>query len=471
MRLWTKNSREKFKEKKGRLLWATLLCGFIAGFDSTSTFIIFPAIRSSLGNGDTAATTWILTIVGIVSAAVLLQAGHLADRYGYNRIMITSAGASAAGSLLSAISPNLPILVIGRGLQAAALAGLGVSSIAIIVRETEPGFLATAMGRWAFWTAAAGVSGPVLSSIFVEYASWRVLFLSVIPISALVIYLGIPYWNTDHRSIKKSKIDYLGTFAAMFGISLFVLALLEGNDWGWGSPKTVCSFAGGFLFMALVTRRSKTHSSPVLPLHVFSNNTFVLSAIIGFISSLMFFGMWLALLSYAIDVWDFSPMKTGLLLTVMPGSMVFIAQPAGRFADKNGFRGVMVGGGIIFTAGFLATNLAAGVSPSIPAMIPALIAAGIGMATILSNTTAVGTQELEPSLVGTGTAILQTSYRIGGSLGSAVVAAILESGEIGTVNTHKWSLWAIIICGVITALLCSLIKKRPSLHSPSNTHL
>ena len=463
MRPWATTSTGKFKEKQNRLLWATLLCGFIAGFDSTSTFIIFPAIRSSLGNGDTAATTWILTIVGIVSAAVLLQAGHLADRYGYNRIMIASAGASAAGSLLSAISPNLLLLVMGRGLQAAALAGLGVSSIAIIVRETESGLLATAMGRWAFWTATAGVSGPILSSIFVEYASWRVLFLSVIPISALVVYLGIPYWNTDHRSIEKTRMDYLGTLAAMFGISLFVLALLEGNDWGWDSPLTTCSFVGGFLFMALVVLRSKTHNSPVLPLHVFTNNTFVLSAFIGFVSSLMFFGMWLALLSYAIDVWGFSPMKTGLLLTVMPGSMVFIAQPAGRFADRNGFRGVMVGGGIIFTLGFLTTNLTAGDAPSILSMVPALVAAGIGMATILSNTTAVGTQELESSLVGTGTAILQTAYRIGGSLGSAVVAAILESGEIGKVSTHKSSLWAIIICGIITVLLCSLIKKRPTL--------
>ena len=80
------------------------------------------------------------------------------------------------------------------------------------------------------------------------------------------------------------------------------------------------------------------------------------------------------------------------------------------------------------------------------------------MGTVLSNTTAVGTQELEPSLVGAGTAILQTSYRIGGSLGSAVVAAILESGEIGTVSTHRWSVWAIVISGVITGVACTCLK-------------
>ena len=213
--------------------------------------------------------------------------------------------------------------------------------------------------------------------------------------------------------------------------------------------------------MGLVVGRSKRHTSPVLPLHLFTNSTFVLSIVIGFISSLMFFGMWLALLSYAIDVWGYSIIKTGFLLTVMPGTMVFIARLAGRFADKNGFRGVMATGSTIFTLGFLIMNLTAGDSPSIPAMLPALIAGGIGMATVLSNTTAVGTQELEPSLVGTGTAIMQTSYRIGGSLGSAVVAAILESGKIGTVTTHKWSLWAIIISGAITTALCSCLKNKP----------
>ena len=80
------------------------------------------------------------------------------------------------------------------------------------------------------------------------------------------------------------------------------------------------------------------------------------------------------------------------------------------------------------------------------------------MATVLGNTTAAGTQNLEPSLVATGTAILQTSYRIGGSLGSAIVAAILESGTIGSPTTHEWSIWAIVIAGIVTSLLCVRIK-------------
>ena len=445
--------------RRRQLLNATYICGFIAGFDSTSTFILFPAIRDSLGGGDTASTTWILTIVGIVSAAVLLQAGHLTDRFGHNKIMITSAGMSVFGSVLSALSPNLIVLVTGRGLQAAALAGLGVSSIAIIVRETEEGALATALGRWAVWTAIAGVSGPIFSSVFVEYASWRFLFLTVVPVSVLIIFLGFPFWSKDHEIIERDRIDIAGTVAAMGGIALVVLALLEGNSWGWMGLRTMLSFLFGFLLIAVIVLRSKVHESPVIPLQLFSEKRFVLMTIIGFTSSLMFFGMWLALLSYAIDVWGFSLIKTGLLLTIMPGTMTLIAFPAGRFADTHGFRGVMVTGSLLFTIGFVVTASMIGSTPSLIVMIPAVVAAGIGMATVLGNTTAAGTQNLDSDLVGTGTAILQTSYRIGGSLGSAVVAAILESGTIGMSTTHEWSIWAIVITGVITNLLCLLIRE------------
>ena len=119
----------------------------------------------------------------------------------------------------------------------------------------------------------------------------------------------------------------------------------------------------------------------------------------------------------------------------------------------------MVTGSLLFTIGFLVTASMIGSTPSVIVMIPAVVAAGIGMATVLGNTTAAGTQNLDSDLVGTGTAILQTSYRIGGSLGSAVVAAILESGTIGTPTTHEWSIWAIVITGGITTVLCLFIKK------------
>ena len=119
------------------------------------------------------------------------------------------------------------------------------------------------------WTAAAGVSGPIFSSVFVEYASWRILFLTVVPISALVIYLGFPFWNSDHVVIRRERIDVIGTVSAMGGIAFLVLALLEGNSWGWWSFETISGFLSGFFLIIFVVLRSKVHVSPVIPLHIF----------------------------------------------------------------------------------------------------------------------------------------------------------------------------------------------------------
>lgn len=439
---------------------AAYLSGFAAGLDATAAFFIFPSVRDGLAGGDTASATWLLTIVGIVSAAVLLQAGRLADRIGQNRLMVVSALGATASALLAAAAPTLELLVVAKGLQAGFLAGLGVSSIAIIVREAPPQRLATAMGTWAFWTATSGVLGPLLASGLVEIATWRLMFVASAPISAAVAVLASPGWTADFVRARRSAIDYGGTLAAMAGLSLAVYALLEGNDWGWSSGRTVGCLAFGFALIGFVVARSRGHPDPIVPLQLFKNRDFSVSVMIGFVSSIMFFGMWLALLSYATDVWDQSLIATGLLLTLMPGTMTLFARASGRFADARGVRNLVAAGASFFSAGFAATALIIGSNPRPALLLPAVLAAGVGMATVLSNTTTAGSRTLEPALVGTGTAILQTAHRIGGSLGSALVVAILETGQIGNAATHRRTLWLIAALGIVVAILASQLSDR-----------
>ena len=173
--------------------------------------------------------------------------------------------------------------------------------------------------------------------------------------------------------------------------------------------------------------------------------------IIGFTSSLMFLVCgWHP--NYANDVWGFSLIKTGLLLTIMPGTMTLIAFPAGRFADTDsrsyGYRVLLLLLGL-FTASMI------GSTPLTHCHDSSCGGCRNWNGYRLGNTTAAGTRILT-DLVGTGTAILQTSYRIGRSLGSAVVAAIWSLLRMPT--THKWSIWAIVITGVVT-VLCLFISK------------
>lgn len=439
----------------GRLLKAAYLSGFVAGLDATSAFFIFPAIRSGLADGDTASASWFLTIVGIVSAAVLLQAGRLADRFGHNRILVVSATGAAGAALLAAIAPTLVLLVVAKGLHAGFLSGLAVSSIAIIVRLTPPARLATALGTWAFWTALSGVVGPLLAAGLVEVTTWRLMFVATAAAALGVAALGWVGWQSSFVRTERTGIDYLGTVSAMVGLSVLVLTLLEGNDWGWSSGRTVASLVAGLGLISFVLFRSRTQADPTIPLDLFRNRNFALSTMISFTSSMMFYGMWLALLSYATDVWGQGLIRTGLILTMMPGTMLLFARASGRAADARGYRGVMMLGAGIFCCGFTAFALTAGENTNNALLLPAVVSAGIGMASIVSNSTSMGTHTLAPAVVGTGTAILQTFHRVGGSLGSALVVAVLETGTIGEPETNHRPVWALVILGLIVTGLAS----------------
>ncbi len=438
------------------------MSGFVAGLDATSAFFIFPSVRDTLADGDAASASWLLTIVGIVSAAVLLQAGRMADRFGHNRLLVASAVGATAAAGLAAIAPTLELLIVAKGIQSGCLAGLGVSSIAILVRESPAHKLATALGIWAFWTATSGVAGPILGSGMVEIASWRWVFVTTAAVSAVVLWYAWSGWGADFVVTERAPVDWPGTLAAISGLSLLVLTLLEANDWGWSSGRTIGGAVIGLLLVAVVVVRSRDAADPTIPLQVFTNRNFTMSAVIAFTASIGFFGMWLALLSYAVDVWDQGLIRTGLLLTLMPGTMTVFAKASGRLADKRGERGVIVAGGLVFAGGFAIVALTVGANETPALLLPAIVAGGIGMATVLSNTTSVGTATLDADLLGTGTAILQTTGKIGGSLGSALVVVLLDAGEVGDVATYRRPLWMIAIVGLCVAAMGATLQNTRS---------
>ena len=215
------------------------------------------------------------------------------------------------------------------------------------------------------------------------------MFLATAAAAACVVVLGSVGWRSDFVRTDRAPIDYVGTVSAMAGLSLVVLTLLEGNHWGWSSPRTIGCLLVGFTLVSFVIVRSRTQADPTVPLDLFRNRNFALSAAIGFTSSMMFYGMWLALLSYATDVWDQGLIRTGLMLTLMPGTMLFFARAAGRAADAHGYRGVMMTGTTIFCAGFTTFALTASQDTNNLLLLPAVISAGIAMATVVSNATSV----------------------------------------------------------------------------------
>jgi MFS family permease len=436
-----------------RMKLAALIGGAVAGFDASASFFLYPAVRDSIAHGNASSASWFLTISGIVGAAVLLQAGRLADRYGHHRLFVVGASGFAAATLLAVVAPTLALLIAARALQAASLAIIGPSSVAIIVAVSAPERRAADLGLFAAATGAMGMFGPVVTALLIKATSWRIPMLVMIPIILVGAVLAWPGWSAE-RSVDRepAPLDIVGGCAVMVGLGVLVAAVVKGNAWGWLSARTTAMVGLSLVLLVAAVWRARHHAHPAVPLDLFPFRSLRVGTALGFVASLAFFAHWLALMSYMTGVWHYSPTRAGMWLTLMPAMMMAFGIGAGKVADRVGSRRVMVPAALFYAIGFGTFALSGTASPNLAILFLGVFAAGVGMAGVWPLLASVGTRGLPPDRMATGAAVLQTVQRIGGSLGSVAVVVLLERSG-ADVGRHMRPMWMLGGSGVVLAVI------------------
>ena len=429
-----------------------MLGGGIGGFDASASFILFPEVRDTIANGDGAAASWVLTIGGIVGAAVLLQAGRLADRFGHHRLFAAGVSIFTVSCLAAAVAPNLFILVVMRAVQAIGLAVMGPSSVAIIVDSSPEGTHSKSLGTWGAVTAIAGVIAPPTIAVLVEVGSWPAAYLSFALVGVVVAAVSLPGATTGEITPAASEPDLLGAASMMTGLGLLVLGLVEGNGWGWLTARTVGVLVSSMILVGFTVARSRTQGDPVVPLDLLKRRNVFLASIVGLVTAIAFFAHWVVMLALLTDLWGVALLPAALLLSLMPGTMALFATAAGRLIDTVGFRRVMVPGAMVYSLLFLVPVFFIGPERNWFLLVPALIGAGIGMATVWPALTGVGTQHLPSDRLATASAVIHTFLRIGGALGSAIAVAWVAAGTPGATATHRNPIWLLVVGGLLIAL-------------------
>ena len=213
------------------------------------------------------------------------------------------------------------------------------------------------------------------------------------------------------------------------------------------------------LIGALLFRSDSSPSSP-LQLQLFSNKGFLLSSIMSITAGVAFYAHWLGMILFLTEIWEYSLVKAGLLLTIMPGTMSLLSIYAGKIADRYGERWVMIPGILVYTALYGLFWLFCGTSENVLLLILALVGSGVGMAGVWPTLTSLGVQGIEENSIGSATAIIHTFQRIGGAFGIAIVLAVGgEASGVGSLNAHRDGVLVIAIGGLAT-LVCSVFLSR-----------
>ncbi len=455
------------------MLASLTLVSFLLLLDDTAVALVLPAIREQLGFGLTG-LGWVINGYTLPLAAFMLLGGQLADRYGRRRVFLIGLAVFMVASLLAGLAGSTAVLIFARGLQGVGAALVAPSSLSIIAAtfpEDERGW---ALGVWAGVTATALGVGPLLGAMVNDSLGWAWIFLLNVPLGAgawLVARALLVESRSEHPA---KRLDLPGVVSLGIALTALLLALTEGNNFGWGSARELTLAAIAIIGLAAFVRIEGRASDPLLDLSLMRRKTFAGPNIVSLLSTAVMCSLFFFLAMYLQSVLGYSALTAGVQLLPLTVAIVVVAPLAGRLSDHIGPRWpVTIGMLMLAAALFGLSDLR--VDSGVWSLTPWLALAGIGIGLSTTPTTTAAMSGPDSDQYGMAAGVLNTFRATGLALGIALMGAVLAaSGSGATVRppafvdgfTTAVTINAVIaIAAAIVAAFTLGARRRPRRHA------
>ncbi len=369
---------------------------------------------------------WVVDAYTLALASVVLTAGALADRLGRRRLFTIGLSVFTLASVACGLSQDIVMLNASRAVQGIGAAIMFAVSLALLA-HAFPGARERA-GALAAYGAAIGASfavGPLVGGLLTSGLDWQWIFLVNVPIGLLCLWITRSYVE-ESRDPNAHGIDWAGQVTLTAGLFLLVLALLRGNEDGWGSTIIVAELAGAAAaLLAFVAVELKVRE-PMLPMRLFRDATFSGAQIAAFAISSSFFALFLYVTLYLQQILGLSAIEAGLVY--LPGTivMLLVSAATAQLGDKVPAR-TMISGGLALVAVGLGLFTLAGTTSSWTILMPGLLLACVGTGLFnpaLSNV-ALGAVPADQSGLAAG--VNDTARQAGIAVGVAALGALIPA--------------------------------------------
>ncbi len=369
---------------------------------------------------------WVVDAYTIPLAATVLTAGAIADRLGRRRLFILGVAIFTASSALCGAAGGIGVLVGARAVQGLGASMMFATALALISQVTpEREARVKALAAYGAAIGASFALGPFIGGTLTDVFGWRAIFLVNVPIGVAVIWIT-HRWVAEGRDPTPRRIDLPGQTTLIGGLFLLVLALLRGNEAGWGSTGIIATLVGAAVLLTAFVIVEGRSREPMLPLRLLSQRRFAGPQVAVFAIASSFFAVFLYLTLYLQTVLGMSPIQTGLVY--LPGTfLVFIVSGmTAQFGAKYSPAKVATLGLVLVAAG-LAGMLFIGVDSSWTVLLPGLLVTSLGTGLFNPTGSALALNALPDEQSGLAAGANDTFRQAGVAVGIAALGTLVPA--------------------------------------------
>ena len=408
--------------------------------DATIVNIALPTAQKAL-DFDADQRQWVVTAYSLAFGGLLLLGGRLSDLFGRKVTYIAGLVGFAAASAFGGAAQSFGELVAARAIQGAFGALLAPAALSLLSTTfTDGKERGRAFGVFGAVAGSGGAVGLLLGGVLTEYASWRwCLYVNLF--FALVAIIGaFAFFGKQGPKGARPKLDLPGTVIVSLGLVGIVYGFSSAETNGWGEAQTIVTLAlGVVLLVAFVVLESRV-AHPLLPLRVVLDRQRGGSYLTVALTGAALFGVFLFLAYYLQVLRGYTPLQTGVGFLPMPVTIALTSTLiAPNLLPRIGPKPMIVGGALLGAIGLFILSRIGLDSQYWLTVAPGLVVLGLGMGNIFAASFNTATAGIDPRDAGVGSAMVNTSQQIGGSIGTALLSTIAAGAVTRYIGDHGTS--------------------------------
>ncbi|MET9698379.1 MFS transporter [Streptomyces sp. NPDC006529] len=448
-----------------RLLILAICCMslLIVSLDNTVLNVALPSMRRELG-ATVAGMQWTIDAYTLVLASLLMLAGSTGDRIGRRKVFTAGLVLFTLGSLLCSVAPGLSWLIAFRMIQAVGGSMLNPVAMSIITNTfTDPKERARAIGVWGGVVGISMAAGPLIGGLLVDSVGWRSIFWVNLPVGILALVLTLRY-VPESRAERPRRPDPVGQLLVMALLGSLTYGIIEAPDAGWTSPLILGCAALAVASLAGLLVYEPRRPEPLIDPRFFRSAPFSGATVIAVSAFAALSGFLFLNTLYLQEVRGLNALHAGLYMLPMAALTFLFAPLSGRLVAARGPRlPLLVAGVTMAASGLLFAAFDAPASTSL--LFTAYVLFGLGFGMVNAPITNTAVSGMPRAQAGVAAAVASTSRQTGGTLGVAVIGAVLAAGlgghgysATGFADAARPAWWIITACGfavLVVGLLTS----------------